>query len=122
VGRIKWRILALLLLADGAYLSACRLRSRASEFGAISQATLKTHLWVIRSHGVRIEMDPAAGYRMSTLPPDWMLEPILALVTEIRSQEPTPRAAPGSVTTPFAPRFPLAATRFSAAGAIASGR
>lgn len=119
-------VLALLLLADGATVPAWKLRAGCHCGRVIRQPTLRRHVQRLRAAGCRIERSGGMlryGYRLLTIPPDEVLEDLLAIVHVVRSSQPPAPIrliAPGSGTTPSAPRLHVTAIRFTAAGATAN--
>jgi biotin operon repressor len=117
-----------LLLADGATVPAWKLRAHCHCSRVILQPTLRRHIQRLRAAGCRIERSGGMlryGYRLLAIPPDAMLEDLLAIVHVVRAaQPPAPirLVAPGLGTMPSAPRLNVTAIRFTAAGAAANGR
>lgn len=108
------RVLARLLLADGAFVPARDLRV-SSTGRSVCQITLKGHMRQLRLAGCMIERQGGGpwlrtlSYRLVCLPPDAVLDDLLVIVRTLRAESerrpaPTPRRAPGWDTAPFVRR------------------
>jgi hypothetical protein len=113
-------ILAMLLLADGALVPASRLRADCLAGSLMRQSTLRCHILTLRRLGCQIERVGGKlrfGYRLTAIPPDGLLEDLLAIVSVLRSRHRavTPPAAPGWAMRPCARPSSATATRSGAA-------
>lgn len=85
------RTAAALLLVDGRALDAAELARIALPWGGVP--TTPRTLWIpsLRAAGCRIETvaPKGAGYRLLEIPPDAILEDVLAAAHQLRDEHPT---------------------------------
>jgi hypothetical protein len=90
-GRGAMRTLAALLLVDGRTLSARELARIASPW--IAQPSTVWSRWIptLRRWGCRIETVDfrGSGYRLISLPPDGLLDDVLAVARQLQREQPT---------------------------------
>lgn len=122
------RVLSALLLADGNYVSTRQL-ARAIPERRVPDSGIRNHIANLRRFGVWwIETGPRGGYRLRSLPPDWLLDDLLAMAHRLREERPREAwgrlrlVARGSATTPSVHRLYADATPTSVAGAIGNSR
>lgn len=83
LNRPQRRLMAMLMIADGAWVQRERL-------ARICQRNVSGLVFALRTRRVAIESRHGGGlggYRMVTLPPDWALDQVLATVHDLRRDE-----------------------------------
>lgn len=88
------RLLAGLLEADGAVVSYARLGDAIGSAGVNDNRVVRQYVERLRRLGLNcIEVVPGRGCRLTSLPPDWTLDSVLAVLDAMRRDGLLVRAA-----------------------------
>lgn len=83
------RVLAALLLVDGRYLKAAEIAVSVNPWPCSRQTVWAHWMPALRRAGCQIENHTHYGYRLLDLPPDALLEDVLAMAHALQEEQPT---------------------------------
>ena len=91
LSRRQAMLLAALLDADGAVVSYAVLGDVVGTLGVNDQFSVRQYVHRLRQRGIRcVEVVDGRGCRLTTIPPDWALEDVLAMLDAMRRAETAP--------------------------------